>query len=85
MPYKPAKSSAKELNGIAIADDQVARSVAKLLEIELHEAGYVLGKIFTTGKIKKEELVEKVKQMRDEGWRVSAEDYLRIIEYLKSL
>ena len=76
---------AKELNGIAIADDQVARSVAKLLEIELHGTGYILGKIFATGKIKKEELVEKVKQMRDEGWHVSAEDYIKIIEYLKSL
>ena len=76
---------AKELNGIAIADDQVARSVAKLLEIELHGTGYILGKIFATGKIKKEELVEKVKQMRDEGWHVSAEDYTKIIEYLKSL
>jgi predicted nucleic acid-binding protein len=76
---------AKELNGIAIADDQVARSVAKLLEIELHGTGYILGKIFATDKIKKEELVEKVKQMRDEGWHVSAEDYIKIIEYLKSL
>ena len=76
---------AKELNGIAIADDRVARSVAKLLEIELHGAGYILGKISATGKIKKEELIEKIKQMRDEGWYVSAEDYLRIIEYLKSL
>jgi predicted nucleic acid-binding protein len=76
---------AKELNGIAIADDQVARSVAKLLEIELHGTGYILGKIFATDKIKKEELVEKVKQMRDEGWHVSAEDYTKTIEYLKSL
>jgi len=76
---------AKELNGIAIADDRAARSVAKLLGIELHGAGYILGKTFTTGKIKKEELVEKVKQMRDEGWYVSAEDYLGIIEYLKNL
>lgn len=76
---------AKELNGIAIADDQVARSVARLLEIELHGTGYILGKIFATGKIKKEQLVEKVKQMRDEGWHVSAEDYLKIIEYLKNL
>jgi len=76
---------AKELKGIAIADDQVARSVARLLEIELHGTGYILGKIFATGKIKKEQLVEKVKQMRDEGWHVSAEDYTKIIEYLKSL
>lgn len=76
---------AKELNGIAIADDQVARSVARLLRIRLHGTGYILGKIFATGKIKKEELIEKVQEMRNEGWHVSAEDYLKIIEYLKSL
>lgn len=76
---------AKELNGIAIADDQVARSVARLLGIELHGTGYILGKIFATSKIKKEELMEKLKEMRNEGWHVSAEDYLKIIEYLKSL
>jgi len=76
---------AKELNGIAIADDQVARSVARLLGIELHGTGYILGKIFATGKIKKGELIEKVKEMRNEGWHVTAEDYLKIIEYLKNL
>jgi predicted nucleic acid-binding protein len=76
---------AKELNGTAIADDQVARSVARLLGIELHGTGYILGKIFATDKIKKEKLMEKVKEMRDEGWHVAAEDYLKIIEYLKTL
>lgn len=76
---------AKELNGIAIADDQVARSVAKLLQINLHGTAYILSKILATNKIKKEELTEKVKQMRGEGWHVSAEDYLKIIEYLKNL
>jgi len=76
---------AKELNGTAIADDQVARSVARLLGIELHGTGYILGKISATDKIKKEELMEKVKEMRDEGWHVAAEDYLKIIEYLKTL
>ena len=75
----------KELNGIAIADDQVARSVARILGIELHGTGYVLGKIFATGKIDKEKLIEKVKEMRDSGWYVSAEDYLKIIDYLSSL
>jgi len=75
----------KELNGIAIADDQVARSVARILGIELHGTGYILGKIFATGKIDKEKLIEKVKEMRDSGWYVSAEDYLKIIDYLKNL
>jgi predicted nucleic acid-binding protein len=78
-------SLTKELNGIAVADDQVARSVARILGIELHGTGYILGKIFATGKIAKEKLIEKVKEMRDSGWYVSAEDYLKIIDYLKNL
>ena len=75
----------KELNGVAVADDKVARSVARILGIELHGTGYILGKICATGKIDKEELIEKVKEMRDSGWYVSAEDYLKIIDYLKNL
>lgn len=75
----------KELNGIAVADDQAARSVARILGIELHGTGYILGKIFATGKIDKETLIEKVKEMRESGWYVSAEDYLKIIDYLKNL
>jgi predicted nucleic acid-binding protein len=58
----------KELNGIAIADDQAARIVSRILGIELHGTGYILGKTFATGKIDKEKLIEKVKEMRDSGW-----------------
>jgi predicted nucleic acid-binding protein len=75
----------KELNGVAIVDDKVARSVARLLGVEVHGTGFILGKILVAGKIGKEELLEKVKAMRELGWYVSAEDYLSIIEYLKSL
>ena len=74
----------KELNGIAIVDDQAARFVARILGIELHGTGYILGKIFATRKIGMEKLIEKVKEMRDSGWYVSAEDYLKIIDYLKN-
>ncbi|TFH22285.1 hypothetical protein E4G67_04565 [Candidatus Bathyarchaeota archaeon] len=75
----------KELNGVAVADDNVARSVARILGMELHGTGYILGKIYATAKIDKEKLVEKVKEMRDGGWYVWAEDYLKIIDYLKNL
>jgi predicted nucleic acid-binding protein len=75
----------KEINGAAVADDKVTRSVARILGIELHGTGYVLGKIYATEKIDKEKLIEKVKEMRDSGWYVSAEDYLKIIDYLKNL
>lgn len=76
---------AKELNGIAVADDQAARSVAGLLGVELHGTGFVLGRIFATGRIGRKELKGKVKVMRDAGWFVSAEDYMAIMEYLGSV
>jgi predicted nucleic acid-binding protein len=76
---------AKQLNGIAIADDKATRFVARLLGIELHGTGYILGKIFATGKIQKEELIEKLNEMRRMGWYMSAEDYIKTIEYLKKL
>jgi predicted nucleic acid-binding protein len=75
----------KELNGVAVADDKLTKSVARILGIELHGTGYILGKIFATGKIEKETIIEKVKEMRESGWYVSAEDYLKIIDYLKNL
>lgn len=70
---------AKQLNGIAISDDKATRSVAKLLGIKLHGTGYILGKI------QKEELIKKLDEMRRLGWYISAEDYLKILEYIKSL
>jgi predicted nucleic acid-binding protein len=78
-------SLAKEVNGITIADDKVVRKVANLLEIELPGTANILGKLYMNEKIKKEDLIEKVKEMYNLGWHVSAEDYLKIIEYLKCL
>ena len=78
-------AAAKELNGVVIADDHVVRSVAILFGIELHGTGYLLGKIYSIGKITKKALVEKVRDMRSLGWHISAEDYLDIIDYLKAL
>jgi len=41
--------------------------------------------MYSIGKITKEALVEKVREMRSLGWHISAEDYLDIIDYLKAL
>jgi predicted nucleic acid-binding protein len=78
-------SLARELNGIAIADDRVVRVVASLLDIEMHGTGYILGKIYATGKITKAELLEKMENMRAYGWRLSDEDYFKITEYIRNL
>jgi len=76
---------ASEVKGVAIADDNVARTVASLFGIELHGTGYFLGKLYSTGKIKKEKLIQKVEKMREQGWYIAAEDYLNIIKYLETL
>jgi len=76
---------ANEVNGAAIIDDKAARSVALLFGIELHGTGYILGKMYLTGKIGKETLIQKVKEMRAQGWYISGEDYLDIVKYLEAL
>jgi predicted nucleic acid-binding protein len=76
---------AKELNGIAIADDKAVRTVAGLLGIEAHGTAYILGKIYVAQKITKEELTKKVREMHELGWRLSVEDYFKITAYLNSL
>jgi predicted nucleic acid-binding protein len=76
---------AKELSGIVVADDKAVRAVGQLLNVETHGTGYILGKIYCAEKIRKEELLQKVKEMRDSGWRLSAEDYFKIMEYLNRL
>jgi predicted nucleic acid-binding protein len=78
-------SLAKELNGVVIADDKAVRTVGNLFDIEVHGTGYILGKLYATGKLGKAELIEKVAKMRASGWYVSSEDYFKITQYLNSL
>jgi predicted nucleic acid-binding protein len=80
-----ALAIAKELGGILIADDQAARSTARLVQVESHGTGYLLGRMFQEGLISKEEAVRKVTEMRKAGWRLSEDDYRTVLNYLKTL
>jgi predicted nucleic acid-binding protein len=75
----------KELGGVAISDDHVARSVARLIGIELHGTGYLLGRIYKAGRTSKNELQRKADEMRRSGWRITEEDYQKILEYVRRL
>jgi len=75
----------KELKGVAISDDHVARSIARLIGIELQGTGYILGRIYKAGRISKKELLRNMSEMRRSGWRIREEDYEKILDYLRRL
>jgi len=78
-----ALALAKEIGGIVISDDRVARSVAKLVHVNLHGTGYLLGRMQRDGLLSKEEVISKIEEMRRSGWRLSEEDYRTVLEYLR--
>ncbi len=80
-----ALAIAKELDGILIADDHAARSTAKLMQVECHGTGYLLGRMYQEGEVPRDEAIRKLTEMRRAGWRLSEDDYRTILEYLKKL
>jgi len=80
-----ALAIAKELDGILIADDHAARSTAKLMQVECHGTGYLLGRMYQEGEIPRDEATRKLTEMRRAGWRLSEDDYRTILEYLRKL
>jgi predicted nucleic acid-binding protein len=79
-----ALALAKELGGILISDDHVARSTARLIHAELHGTGYLLGRMYQQGHISKEDAIAKVREMRRAGWRLSEDDYRVILDHLRT-
>jgi predicted nucleic acid-binding protein len=80
-----ALAIANELDGILIADDHAARSAAKLMQVECHGTGYLLGRMYQEGEVPRDEAMRKLTEMRRAGWRLSEDDYRTILEYLRKL
>jgi predicted nucleic acid-binding protein len=80
-----ALAVAKELDGILIADDHAARSTAKLMQVECHGTGYLLGRMYQERQISRGEAIRKLTEMRRAGWRLSEDDYRTILDYLRKL
>ena len=74
---------AKELDGIAILDDGDARQAAKIFNIEVHGSAYLLLRLNYRGNITKEKARAALDNMIAVGWRVSLEDYSRILSAFK--
>ncbi len=76
---------AKELKGIAIVDERVARHIGKLHGIEVHGTIYLLVLAYNNGKVTKKEVLDTFRRLVETGWRLSIEDYLAIQKELENL
>lgn len=76
---------AKELDGLAVADDEVARKTAKVYGIAYVGTPYVLARAVYEGLVTKERAKQAVNEMVFVGWRCSIESYAKIIEVLEKL
>jgi len=74
---------AKELDGLAVADDEVARKTAKVYGIAYVGTPYVLVRTVSEGTITRNRAREAVNEMIFAGWRCSVETYVKIMEVLE--
>jgi len=70
---------AKELGGIAVIDDEVARKTAKTYGIAYVGTPYILMRAVFQGLITKERAKQAINEMIFAGWRCSVESYARIM------
>jgi len=73
---------AKEYDGIAIMDDQLARKTARIYKIRYSGTPYLLMRAYIQGLIAKELVMEAIDDMISVGWRCGVEDYQSIMSYL---
>jgi len=73
---------AKEYDGMAIMDDQLARKTARIYKIRYSGTPYLLIRAYAQGLITKDLAKEAVDDMITAGWRCGVEDYQSIMRYL---
>lgn len=80
-----ALALAKELNSVAIMDESVGRTIGKIHDIPVHGTFYILTLAHKKGKMTKAEIKQALKEMIRVGWRLSTEDYMKVLEELEKL
>lgn len=74
---------AKECDGFAVIDDEVARKTARVYGVEYVGTPYILERAVFEGLISKAEAKQAVNDMVSSGWRCSVESYAKIIALLE--
>jgi len=74
---------AKERDGIAVIDDEVARKTARIYGISYVSTPYILMRAVSQGLITKERVKQAINEMIFVGWRCSVESYAKIMDAIK--
>jgi predicted nucleic acid-binding protein len=76
---------ARELDGLAVVDDEVARKTAKVYGIAYVGTPYVLVRAVLEGLISKEKVKQAVNELVFACWRCSIESYAKIMDIVDTL
>lgn len=76
---------ARERDGMAVIDDEVARKTARIYGISYVGTPYILMTAVVQGLIAKERAKQAINEMIFEGWRCSIESYAKIIDTIEKL
>ena len=75
---------AKEIDGIAVVDDRVAREVSRVYGIKHGGTAFILALLIASELITKGAAIAALDDMISLGWRCSVEQYLQIVKMTKS-
>jgi len=76
---------AREHDGIAVIDDEVARKTARIYGISYVGTPYILMRAIAQRLITKERAKQAIKEMISAGWRCSIETYMKILDAIERL
>ena len=76
---------AKEIKGVAVIGDRVAREAARIYGIEHGGTVFVLALFIARGLVTKGEARTALEDMISLGWRCSAEQYARVIKMIEEV
>jgi predicted nucleic acid-binding protein len=78
-------SLANGLHGLAIIDDDIARTSGQLLDVEVHGTIYLIFMMLRKGKLSKNDAKDKLNEMISNGFWMGHKQYLLILELIAEI
>jgi len=76
---------ARERDGIAVIDDEVARKTARIYGVSYVGTSYILMRAVSQGLVTKERAKQAINEMIFAGWRCGVEIYARLMDAIERL